>query len=322
MTTYLRLSWTMALIATLIWGCADDDVDHSADGGASGKDSGAADQQASSPDAAKPTALKVAAVQYGGGDYTTVKGCTDDICGLSHYVRQAAKQKVEVVVTPEYSQLQKTAELSPKMGEKPGAAARFAKGSAVKAFASLADELNITLVFNLITQEGSGSAAKLYNAAIAVNRDGKVIARHYKFQLFGSESKQLTAGATLQHSFFDTSAGKVGLMICADAQCVVTNLSVTVDCPSRSVGLLKQYFAKKPRIVLFPSFWTVGSSNPTWWSLKIQQKLAKDGQVWLVVANTTKGSGRGGGIYKPSGDIVKQVDSAKPSILYADIPLR
>ncbi len=310
-----------ALLMVALWGCSDDDVDLQADSAPVAKDAGTTPDKKAKPDAAL-THLKVAAVQYGATDYSTVKGCSDDICGLSYHIRAAAKAKARLVVTPEYFQKQKYAEMSPSVGDKPGSDSRWKQGSAVKTFSALADQLNITLVYNLITQVGSGSSAKLYNTAVAVGPDGKVVARHYKFQLFGSESKQLTVGDSIKSSFFQTPAGRAGLLICADAQCVVTNMSVSVDCTSHSVSMLKSYFATKPRLVLFSSFWTVGSSNPTWWSLKIQEKLARQGKVWLVVANTTKGAGSGGGIYDPTGKVIKQVDKSAPVILYADIPLK
>lgn len=40
-----------------------------------------------------------------------------------------------------------------------------------------------------------------------------------------------------------------------------------------------------------------------------------------MVANTTWDPGRRGGIHKPNGDIVKQVDRSTPSVLHAVIPL-
>jgi hypothetical protein len=55
--------------------------------------------------------------------------------------------------------------------------------------------------------------------------------------------------------------------------------------------------------------------------LNVQETVAKEGQVWLVAANTTEGSGYGGGIYDPSGTPVEQVQSRTPAIVYAELPL-
>ena len=276
-----------------------------------------ADGSAPTPDSAVAATLMVAAIQYTSFDYILVSGCFDDVCGLSHYVRQAAG-KAKLVVTPEYFQGKKGTDPAPAVGDRPVKDTRWKKGSAIHDLAALADELNITLVFALTTVD----SGKKYNTALAVDSEGKVVARHFKYQLFGSEVSSYTAGTTVNHSFFDTPAGRAGLMICADAQCVVTGMKVSQDCTSHAVKLTKDFFAKKPRLVLFSSFWSVGPSNPTWWSLAVQKKVAKDGKVWLVAANTTKGDGKGGGIWKPDGTKLETTEAIKPSIVYGAIPLK
>ncbi len=293
--------------AALLCGCSSDD----------GKDP-AADAGTSTPDAPAATTLKVAAIQYTSFDYILVAGCFDDVCGLTHHVRQAAKAGAKLVVTPEYFQGKNGAEPAPAVGDRPAKDKRWKKEAAISALSALADELNITLVFSLTTVDGG----KKHNTALAVDSAGKVAARHFKFQLFGSEVSSYTAGDTVAHSFFDTPAGRAGLMICADSQCVITGMNVTADCTAHALKLTKDFFAQKPALVLFSSFWSVGPKNPTWWSLAVQKKVAKDGKVWLIAANTTKGDGKGGGIWKPDGTALETTDAVKPSIIYGELPLK
>ena len=307
-STTLRRLLTLTAAVSLLCACPSGDDD----------DLPEADSSVAVKDSATATTLKVAAIQYTSFDYILVSGCFDDVCGLSHYVREAAGKGAKLVVTPEYFQGKKGTDPAPARGDTPAKDKRWKEGSAIHDLAALADELNITLVFALTTLDGG----KKHNTALAVDGEGKVLARHHKFQLFGTEVSTYTAGASVEQSFFSTPAGLAGLMICADAQCIVTGLTVTADCTSHSVTLTKAYFARKPRLVLFSSFWSVGPSNATWWSLAVQKKVAKDGKVWLVAANTTKGDGKGGGIWKPDGTKLATSEAVKPTVVYGDIPLK
>ncbi len=300
---------TLFILATALalCGCLSDDGD-----------APTADSGAVTPDSAAPTSLEVAAIQYTSFDYILVSGCFDDVCGLTHYVREAAGKGAKLVVTPEYFQGKKGTDPAPAVGDTPAKDARWKKGTAIHDLSALADELGVTLVFSLTTVDNG----KKHNTALAVDGGGKVVARHFKYQLFGSEVSSYTTGADVAHSFFDTPAGKAGLMICADAQCIVTGLTVTQDCTSHAAKLTKDYFAQKPRLVLFSSFWSVGPKNPTWWSMAVQKKVAKEGKVWLIAANTTKGDGKGGGIWKPDGTKLKTSEEVKPNIVYGEIPLK
>lgn len=310
-------------------GCSDDtnpgqDSGIIADKGTTQKERGGADK-GPAQDTKKATHLKVAAVQYSSGDYTSAKGCSDDLCGMGHFIKQAAIAGASIVVTPEYSQDQKVAEAAPKVGDRPCTSATWSKGSITKTLSQLADDQNITLVFNLITQEGAGTGAKLYNTSVAVDKDCKVLAYHYKFELFSKESLTLTPGPSVATSFFNTPAGKAGLMICADAQCIVTGFVAGPSCTAHSVSMLKDFFInKQPKIVLFSAFWTIGSG--TWGSMNVQKLISQVSTssskgVWVVGANNTYGSGRGGGIWSPGGTAVKTVVQSTPSVVYADIPI-
>lgn len=306
-----RLVSSLAFVALLLGGCSDDSGNPPTSDGPLAADAGV--------DAPAATALKVAAVQYSSGNHSAVADCSDDLCAVVHFVREAAGKGAVIVNTPEYAQDQTKAEEAPAIGDTPATDARWTAGSVIKTFAELAVELKITVIFNLITQEGDGAAASLYNTNLAIGPAGKVLARHYKFQLFGSEGTQLSPGPSIEDSFFQTPAGLAGLMICADAQCIVTKLNTSPDCTAHSVGLIKNYFAKKPKIIFFSSFWTVGGTG-IWAALNVQKQVSVDGSVWLVAANNTAGDGKGGAIFKPGGEEVAKYVDSKPGIIYGEIP--
>ncbi len=324
MTNRLTL---LGAVAALLLACAcSDDIDAQAktDAGTKQGDKGAAKpDKAVKPDKGKPTFLRVAAVQYGSASFIAAPGCFDDLCGVSHFVKIAAKNNAMVVTTPEYAlgAFQKTYEPVPKIGDKPAAASAYKDTKITKPLAKLADDLDITLTFNVQTQDSAGK----YNTLIAVDKEGKVVAFHHKFQLFGNEKSALTAGGSNKESFFDTIAGRAGLLICADVQCIINGMNENQDCTAHSKKMLMEYFNNyKPKVVLFSAYWTVGPTNgsKSWWALSVQKKVAESGSVWVVAANTTNGAGKGGGIYKPGGAIVKQTDASTPSVIYADIPLK
>jgi hypothetical protein len=318
-TTLVCLPLSILLVA-----CATDDSDKKDGGGG-----GAPDAKVVTPDQkvlpdVRPAGIyRVAAIQYASEQFAAVDpSCKDDVCALSKLTERAAAKGAQLVVAPEYAIEQEYYELTPNVGDKISDDPRWEEKTIIKAFGKLADRLDTTLVFNLRTQDSpDDNKAKFFNTNIAVDPDGKVVARHFKMELFGGESKSLTPGTSIESSFFDTPVGKAGLMICADAQCIVTNLNPGPSCSSHVPPLLKAYFSpnKKPKLVAFSAYWTVGSG--IWGAMAVQKKIAKDGTVWLVGANTSEGAGKGGGIWKPGGDEVATTTDGKPSIQMHDIPL-
>ena len=320
----LKLSYLCLTFALLLALACSDDTDAAADAGITPADKSApTPDKTVTPDKGKLTSLKVGAVQYGGGTYTTVPSCFDDLCGLTHYIKEAAKNDALVVTTPEYAlgAYQKTYEPAPKIGDMPATAAAYKDTKITRALAKLADDENITLTFNVQTQDSAGK----YNTLIAVDDAGKVVAFHHKFQLFGNEAGALTPSKSNKESFFDTPAGKTGLLICADVQCIINGMNVNSDCTAHAKTMLMEYFnTYKPEVVLFSAYWTVGPTNGSkmWWALTVQETVAKQGKAWVVASNTTNGAGKGGGIYKPGGAIVKQTEASTPSVIYAELPLK
>jgi predicted amidohydrolase len=272
------------------------------------------------PDKPPLTAFKVAAIQYD-GDFKSVPGCSDDLCGISYFIKEAKSQGAHLAVTAEYALGQTKLELLPTVGDQPITDSRWEAGSITKTLAKLALDLEMKLVFNLITKDASGSK---FNTSVAVDESGKVVARHRKFDLYGGES--VTSGTMIDaDDFFQTPAGKTGMLICADVECLPNGLTCVAptcpDCAPTSPDILKAFAAQKPAVILFSASWTVGGSG-VWGSIPIQKSIAKNFAAYVAASNTTGGQGRGGGIYKPNGDSFVVDSSGTPVVLYAELPLK
>ena len=150
----------------------------------------------------------------------------------------------------------------------------------LQAMSTLAAAENVTVVFTLVTQEGT--PPQMHQTVVAIDETGKVIALHYKFQLHSTEA-QLVPGNSVATSCFDTPAGKVCMIDGADVQCVVTGMTTNTFCTTHAISMLTALQAQQPRIVAFTNWWTAsGAGNPVWQVLNVNKKLATDWNVWLV----------------------------------------
>lgn len=270
-----------------------------------------------------PGDIKVAAVQYGPASYTYVPGCTDTNCGLIHFVKEAAQNGATWIVTPEAVPDQgQYAILDPPIGQNPIGHPNW-KGTILETWAKLAVSVKANLVFNVITQVGSGTTADLYSTELALSTSGVVIGKHYKYHPYGEPS--LTAGTSCVDKVA-TPAGDAGMLICADVQCVfclTTGVSCS-SCISIDKTCLPQYQAAGLHITFFSSYWmATGSSNPVWKATTMQSIFAKYSGTYMVAANTIAGSStqyHGGGVFKPDGTAIQIYDSTKPGIAYGVIP--
>jgi predicted amidohydrolase len=261
-------------------------------------DATAADRGAG--EAAIPS-LTVAAIQYAEGDHLKVPGCTDNFCALAKLVDEAAAKGAKLVVLPEYALGQKTAEKLPAIGAHPASDVGFS-GSHLWGFAKQAKERELILVVNLITTPSSGQL--VYNSQVALGPDGAVLGVHHKFNLFGNEKQELTAGTEV--SVFESPLGKIGLLICAD---IYAEAEIGSQLPRELSTKLKA------RVVAVSADWLTASAMSTFWF------YAKGYKVYAVVANTTAAPGQGGGVWAPNGDSLVETKGNTPSVQLARIPL-
>lgn len=329
----IGLIWLLTAAIALVAGCTSPNEEAEHDGGTvvtndqgPGQPDKAVDPE---PDLEAITALKVAAVQYSSGDYTyAAKGCSDDVCALSAYIRAAARKKARIVVLSERAADQERFEPTPEVGDNPGEDPRWKESPILSTFSTLSDELNITIIVHLLTQEGPDDNAKLYSTSVALDRYGKVVAVHHKYELFGE--KDLTPGTSLNTSFFDTPAGKAGLLICADVHCIVTQLQKgeNICLTQQQAAMTKAFVNQRPDVIFFSAMWFIPWYQAGWGSIDVQKTVAKNTLAYLVAANNTQSDGYGGGIYGPNGEPLvfdgkeALVHETTPTIVYGELPLK
>lgn len=249
------------------------------------------------------TAIKVAAVQYGAGDHTKVDpSCgsqqAPDLCAVKALIAQAQAQGATLVVKPENELGQVYYEPDPALGQTPATDPSLGADSLIKALSKQAQQLKIYLVIHLKTITGSGAGATKYSTQVAFDPTGAIVAKHHKFELYASEQTYLQPGSDV--TVFSTPAGKVGLLICAD---IYGDLRLS----DKLTGALGA------RLIAFSTWWTVADS--TRW----QAAFAKDWGVHVVAANTTYGSGRGGGVFGPDGKALDLSNGGAPEVAIATI---
>jgi len=267
---------------------------------------------AAAPPIAPPShPFRVAAIQYGSGDHARL-GTAGDVEAVESLVRRAHASGARLVVTPEYA-LGNAVEPVPRLHSNPGREAGVPGDSPVRRFSALSRQLGIYLVTNVLTARPAGrrpNQHEYFNTQVAFDPRGEIVAVHNKFNLFAGENQVLTPGRSI--STFDTPAGRVGMLICAD-------IYADYNGQRSDGGLLRRLVeGRSPRIVAFSSHWTV--DRPAHWNpINIQRKFARDACVYLVGANTTTGPGRGGGVFDPFGRPLGMRVAPEPSIVFADI---
>lgn len=146
-------------------------------------------------------------------------------------IEQAADKEADVIVLPESLDLGWT---------HPGARnlAEPIPGKATDTLCEAAKWFNIYVVAGLTERDGE----KLYNAAIIISNEGKIILTHRKINELDFALNLYTKGDKINS--VDTDLGKIGLAICAD-------LRVEGDPIGNSLGLMGS------RLLLSPSAWAV-----------------------------------------------------------------
>lgn len=236
-----------------------------------------------------PSTVRVAAIQYGGDPSHVDAPCdrADAVCGLAALMREAAGAGATLVVAPEYAL--GGVEPDPPVGE-------VIERGQLGVLSATAAELEIFVVANLLTK---GADESRHNTLVAFGPDGVVVAKHHKIELFAGERDHLRSGEDI--TVFDTPFGKVALLICAD---------IYAD-----PVFHERILAAGANIVAVASQWTV--ARATRW----QAAFARDWGVFVVAANSSTDSGRGGGVFGPSGERLAVGHAGDNAIVMADLEL-
>lgn len=89
-------------------------------------------------------------------------------------------------------------------------------GESLKVLSALAKELHVALVFGFLERAIEDGESHIYNSAALIENNGELLGRYRKAHLVeGMETAAFKKGDTFP--VFDTSFGKVGVMICWDS---------------------------------------------------------------------------------------------------------
>ncbi len=147
-------------------------------------------------------------------------------------VKEAATKGAEVAVLPECMDLGWT-HPSSLMKATP-----IPDGEVFSRLSKLAKQFNIFICSGMTERDGD----KVYNAAVLIDNHGKLLLRHRKINELDIGKPYYATGDRI--NVVDTSLGRLGLMICADA---------SVEDRSIITSLARM----EPKIILSPSAWAV-----------------------------------------------------------------
>lgn len=96
------------------------------------------------------------------------------------------------------------------------ATAETAEGAHIASLCATAQEQSVLVVAGFVERAVRRDAQVLYNTAVLIERDGSIVGTYRKTHLVdGMEKRTFAAGDA--YPVFDTSIGRVGLMICWDS---------------------------------------------------------------------------------------------------------
>lgn len=147
-------------------------------------------------------------------------------------VKEAATKGAEVAVLPECMDLGWT---HPSSLVK---ATTIPDGEVFSRLSKLAKKFNIFICSGLTERDGD----KVYNAAVLIDNQGRLLLKHRKINELDIGKPYYATGDRI--NVVDTSLGRLGLMICADA---------SVEDRSIITSLARM----EPKIILSPSAWAV-----------------------------------------------------------------
>lgn len=137
---------------------------------------------------------------------------------IANYIREAAQNGAELVVTPEFGVVGypdipelSSSEDNFQSPEQIRPYAEVINGKSFDFFSEISKELGIYIHYGFAED---GQDGKFYNAVGVVGPQGELVASYRKIHLFTGENKFLTPGDKI--TTYDGPFGKVGITICSD----------------------------------------------------------------------------------------------------------
>ena len=98
-------------------------------------------------------------------------------------------------------------------------------GETLSALRARARQLEMGVIVGLPVLEALGD--KPHNSVVMIDRDGSIPGLSHKTHMFGGEEKMFAPGA--EHKAFDTSFGRMGILVCFDGEFPETARSLALD---------------------------------------------------------------------------------------------
>ena len=176
------------------------------------------------------------------------------------YIKELSNQGANIVVLPE---MFLTGYNLAELGDDLVGLAETVDGPSIQRLADLAKDLNVVIAAPI--PEIREIPGIVYNSVIVISSDGEVLGSYAKTHLWTSEKKYFRAGNSFP--IFDTSYGKLGVMLCYDAAFPEV---------ARIMGI------KGVEIILMPSAWRIKDLDL--WDLNTRSR-ALENSTFLAATN-------------------------------------
>jgi predicted amidohydrolase len=175
-------------------------------------------------------------------------------------------------------------------------------GSSIAVMGALCRLYDLYIIYGLPEKDG----AVMYNSAVCLDPDGKIVKVYRKAHPFADERKWCEAGTDL--TVFDTRFGKVGLMICWD---------------TAFPEVARAYALQEADLLVVATNWESPYSAD--WDLFTKAR-ALDNTLHLVSANRigfdkTLGFFGHSNIINPVGQVIESLDEEVEGIIHAELDL-
>jgi len=169
----------------------------------------------------------------------------------------------------------------------------------ISLFKEVAKEHNVVLVVPYVEKEGDN----IYIATAVIENTGELLSSYRKSFLWGREKNHFTAGER-KYDVIPTSAGKIGVLICAD---------IEFPEPSRILAL------QGTELIICPSVWSIPAESR--WDIQLPAR-ALDNTVFVLGVNTVnEGSCGKSKLVAPNGEVLIESPTDEEHILIYDMDL-
>lgn len=210
-------------------------------------------------------------------------------------IEEASKMKVDIVCLPElfYSGYHLTKEEFLSVAEKQD-------GKMFQELSKVAKDKDVYIIGSY--PEKIDIPGVIYNSSLMIDNEGKLVGNMRKVYLWGEERLKFREGR--KFPVFDTPFGKIGMLICYDAE---------FPEPPRIMAL------KGAEIIFVPSVWSKVARHR--WDIDLSASALYNGLFTVGVNTIDDGACGSSKIVSPRGDIIIQGTVEKEETIYADVNL-